>query len=339
MTLVERDERVGGKLRTAPFAGRLVDDGADAFLLRVPWALDLCREVGIDGELVHPASARGLRVEPRRAASDAAAAHGGADRPRRAGGQRPRVPGRHRPGPSRISTAPATPLDEDVTVAEAISRRLGDEVLERLVDPLVARHQRGRHPVAEPRRGGAAARRGRPRHRSRQPRRGLPGPHRGRARRRAARVRVTSGRHGAAGRGRGRGTARRGRPDRARRPRGRAGRRPLACRGERRHQHRGRRRRAGDPGGGRGRAPRPAAGRSRGGDAAGRGRVRVRRHRRPRVPARPPGSAAGSERLPRPAGRGHRAHGLLVVEHQVGPPRTRRRRRHRRGAGLDRSVG
>ena len=39
------------------------------------------------------------------------------------------------------------------------------------------------------------------------------------------------------------------------------------------------------------------------------------------------------------AGRGHRAHGLLVVEHQVGPPRTRRRRRHRRGAGLDRSVG
>ena len=101
VTVVERDERVGGKLRTSPFAGRLVDDGADAFLLRVPWALDLCREVGIEGELVHPGGPRGLRVEPRRAAPDAPAAHGRADGPRRARGQRPRVARPASPGPVR----------------------------------------------------------------------------------------------------------------------------------------------------------------------------------------------------------------------------------------------
>jgi protoporphyrinogen/coproporphyrinogen III oxidase len=137
VTLIERDERVGGKLRTAPFAGRLVDDGADAFLLRVPWALDLCREVGIASELVHPAAreayvwSRGaLRPLPPQLMGvptdlDALEASGLVSP---AGLARAR----------EDLTAPATPLAEDVSVAEAVSRRLGDEVLERLVDPLVA---------------------------------------------------------------------------------------------------------------------------------------------------------------------------------------------------------
>ena len=42
--------RFGGKVRTSPFAGRPVDEGADAFLARVPWGLDLCRELGIDDD-------------------------------------------------------------------------------------------------------------------------------------------------------------------------------------------------------------------------------------------------------------------------------------------------
>lgn len=54
-TLFEAQERVGGKLRTSEFAGRRVDEGADAFLARVPTAVGLAAEVGLD-DLVSPAT-------------------------------------------------------------------------------------------------------------------------------------------------------------------------------------------------------------------------------------------------------------------------------------------
>lgn len=57
VTVVERDEQLGGKLRTSPFAGvDAVDEGPDAFLARLPWATQLAREVGLGEELVSPAS-------------------------------------------------------------------------------------------------------------------------------------------------------------------------------------------------------------------------------------------------------------------------------------------
>jgi protoporphyrinogen/coproporphyrinogen III oxidase len=54
VTLVEPDQ-LGGKVQTSVFAGRPVDEGADNFLLRVPWALALCHDLELDGELVSPA--------------------------------------------------------------------------------------------------------------------------------------------------------------------------------------------------------------------------------------------------------------------------------------------
>ena len=48
----------GGKLRTAPFGGREVDLGPDAFVARRPEALALCRELGLGDELVAPGSRR-----------------------------------------------------------------------------------------------------------------------------------------------------------------------------------------------------------------------------------------------------------------------------------------
>ena len=57
VTLIEGDERVGGKVRSSPFAGLdAVDEGADAFLARVPWATDLARSVGLGDALVSPVS-------------------------------------------------------------------------------------------------------------------------------------------------------------------------------------------------------------------------------------------------------------------------------------------
>ena len=54
IVVLEAGERVGGKILTTPFAGRPVDCGADAFLARVPEALDLCRELGLDTILTSP---------------------------------------------------------------------------------------------------------------------------------------------------------------------------------------------------------------------------------------------------------------------------------------------
>ena len=48
VTVVDASTRTGGKLVTTDFLGRPVDEGADAFLRRVPDALRLCEELGID---------------------------------------------------------------------------------------------------------------------------------------------------------------------------------------------------------------------------------------------------------------------------------------------------
>ncbi len=56
VTLFEASERLGGMIRTTPFAGHAaIDEGADAFLARVPWATDLARTVSLGDSLTSPA--------------------------------------------------------------------------------------------------------------------------------------------------------------------------------------------------------------------------------------------------------------------------------------------
>lgn len=50
--LFESSDRIGGKVRSAEFAGRRVDLAADAFLARRPEATDLCAELGLEGDMV-----------------------------------------------------------------------------------------------------------------------------------------------------------------------------------------------------------------------------------------------------------------------------------------------
>jgi oxygen-dependent protoporphyrinogen oxidase len=52
ITLVEKSDRLGGNIRTEHESGFLIDAGPDSFIRTKPDALDLCRELGIDGELV-----------------------------------------------------------------------------------------------------------------------------------------------------------------------------------------------------------------------------------------------------------------------------------------------
>ena len=54
VVLIDSAERLGGKIHTTPFEGVPVDEGADAFLLRVPWAIELCDELGISAERISP---------------------------------------------------------------------------------------------------------------------------------------------------------------------------------------------------------------------------------------------------------------------------------------------
>jgi oxygen-dependent protoporphyrinogen oxidase len=57
ITVFEQADRIGGKLRTVEFAGRRYDVGAEAFLVRRPEAADLLATLGIADELVHPTAA------------------------------------------------------------------------------------------------------------------------------------------------------------------------------------------------------------------------------------------------------------------------------------------
>lgn len=135
--LLEQTDQLGGKLRATELAGYPVDVGAEAMLARRPEGLELARAVGL-GDRLHAATTTSsslwldgrLRRMPSgtmmgipadltkvaesgvlsadvlaRAAAEADAAH--------------------------------EPLGEDVSVGELVTHRLGREVLDRLVDPLL----------------------------------------------------------------------------------------------------------------------------------------------------------------------------------------------------------
>jgi oxygen-dependent protoporphyrinogen oxidase len=61
VVVMESADRLGGALRSESFVGRTVDVGPDGFLGRRPEALELCREVGLGGALA-PVAERGASV-------------------------------------------------------------------------------------------------------------------------------------------------------------------------------------------------------------------------------------------------------------------------------------
>ena len=135
VVVLEGAGQVGGKVRASDVGGLRVDEGADSMLRRVPWGTDLAAAAGLP--LVSPT----------------------------AGGASLWTRGRLRPLPtgtvlgvpadlaslarSEVLTAgglarvtidlalPGTPLQQDISVGELVGRRLGREVVERLVDPLL----------------------------------------------------------------------------------------------------------------------------------------------------------------------------------------------------------
>jgi oxygen-dependent protoporphyrinogen oxidase len=134
--VLDAAERAGGRIATSPFAGVAhVDEGADAFLARVPEAVALARRVGLGDDLVHP--------EPVGAAVWRDGLHPIPD------GLLLGVPGRLGPiarssllswrGKLRAGLEPFLPRTstERDSIGAFVRARFGDEVQEYLVDSLV----------------------------------------------------------------------------------------------------------------------------------------------------------------------------------------------------------
>ncbi|MBE1488094.1 protoporphyrinogen oxidase [Plantactinospora soyae] len=145
ITVYEQSGDLGGKLRTGSLAGSTVEFGAEAFLVRDPAggnsaAVALARRVGLADELVNPATGR------------AALAIGGELRPMPPGtlvgvpGNLESVATVARPAAERDRDGggPLLGPDEDPTVGDLVRRRLGDEVVDRLVDPMLGGVYAGR---------------------------------------------------------------------------------------------------------------------------------------------------------------------------------------------------
>ena len=144
VVVLEADGRTGGKIHTSPFAGLAVDEAADAFLARVPWAYELCAELDLASDLTSPASNRAylysygaLRRIP---ADNVLGVPLDLDALAESGIVSDRAVARAREDLDRVTDAVTdrlTQRGEDESIGALIRRRLGDEINDRVVDPLI----------------------------------------------------------------------------------------------------------------------------------------------------------------------------------------------------------
>ena len=137
VVVVEAEGRAGGKVRTRELAGMPVDTGPDAFLSRGADLAELVARLGLAGDVVAPRAggafiwSRGrLRPIPQ------GGAFGIPDRVLPVLRSRLLSPvGMLRAGMDFVK--PRTTLGADPTVADVVRPRLGDEVVDRIVQPLL----------------------------------------------------------------------------------------------------------------------------------------------------------------------------------------------------------
>ncbi|MFJ3668879.1 protoporphyrinogen oxidase [Streptomyces sp. NPDC090106] len=135
VTVLEASGRVGGKLLPGEIAGARVDLGAESMLARRPEAVTLAREVGLGDRLRPPATAtaslwtRGaLRPMPKghvMGVPGTAAALAGV------------LSDEGLARIARDADLPRTEVGDDVAVGAYVAERLGREVVDRLVEPLL----------------------------------------------------------------------------------------------------------------------------------------------------------------------------------------------------------
>lgn len=128
VVVLEGSDRLGGKLRLGEVGGLTLDLGAESVLARRPEGLDLISAVGLDDRLVHPETITAsiwthgaLRAMPPTVmgipADPAALAASGI---------------------AQMATPQILPVPHgDISVAQFVTERLGRDVLDRLVEPLL----------------------------------------------------------------------------------------------------------------------------------------------------------------------------------------------------------
>lgn len=136
VTLFEADDRLGGKIRSETIAGQTVDVGAEALFAKLPGAAELCRDIGLEAELVGPgATATAIWTRRRLRELPSGIFSGlpdGVGPVLRSGILGPR-------GVARAAldlVLPPTRVDGDRSVGQLVRSRLGRDALDRLVDPL-----------------------------------------------------------------------------------------------------------------------------------------------------------------------------------------------------------
>jgi oxygen-dependent protoporphyrinogen oxidase len=142
VVVLEAGHRIGGKLDRVRLAGQWYDTGPEAVLARVPEAVQLVEQLGLADQLVAPATTQASIVLP--------------------DGRHPLPPGTvlgvptsadgldgvlTPAGIARVRAEvdlPPLRLDGDVSVGALLRGRLGDEVVDRLVEPLLGGVYAGR---------------------------------------------------------------------------------------------------------------------------------------------------------------------------------------------------
>ena len=138
--LFEKTSRLGGSLQTEHANDCLIEAGPDSFLTEKPWAADLCRELGIDGQLIgsnDPDRKTYILVKGRLVPIP--------------DGLMFMVPTKILPVvfsrlfsvPAKLGMArewfhPPRPVNGDETVAALVERHYGPEMVDRLADPLLS---------------------------------------------------------------------------------------------------------------------------------------------------------------------------------------------------------
>ncbi|HEU4354382.1 MAG TPA: protoporphyrinogen oxidase [Actinomycetota bacterium] len=134
--VLEADDSVGGKVRSAVVGGLELEAGPDSLLARKPWAVELCRELGLGAELVAPSPApthifteKGLLRFP-------SGPFGISTDPV----ELARWPGLSYAGKARAGgdlVLPRRREEGDESLGALLRRRIGDEATETLVAPLL----------------------------------------------------------------------------------------------------------------------------------------------------------------------------------------------------------
>ncbi len=136
VAVYEGSNRWGGKIFSSPVGDRSIDAGPDNFLARVPDATALCVELGLEDQLTVPVAPKPayIYINGSLAPLPAGTVLGvPTDFDALAGVISPAGIERAK----QDLTLPATSLDQTTSVADYCRARLGDEVTDTLIDPMV----------------------------------------------------------------------------------------------------------------------------------------------------------------------------------------------------------